>query len=283
MPLSEVEGCFERLVDWAANMPLVLNEDSRRLVFGILLGAASALPAGLRGATRARIARRAAAVLPGNQKLELSFSLRDLEAVPPQVLKEEVSLMLEQAQRDPASAYDTILDMALRLADAPSRSLSGEAVQRICDVLACDSGSQRSVQYSRLAQAVEKCRNPSLQACLARILDRMDEDNSLGSLGREDLEYLLRRPVQWWIEHSAQILARDQALPTTLAWVEAATRCAPDSVPVAIALASARLSTLDDVIGFWFDLANHPMRLDPEVRQILAEAASSHFRLRQSA
>jgi hypothetical protein len=275
LPPASLGDAFARLVDWTAEMPLVLNEDWRRLVFGILLRAANALPVPLREPTVAMIAHRAAEVLPKGQKLEVSLAAVDPATAQPETVGARIELMLEQANCDPASAYTAVIDLALCLAEGPISVLNDKAAQRICDNLACYAGNPCKVRYWRLTQAVENCQNSLLRSCLAQIVLQTNEATCLASLDPEDLDYLLCRSVKWWVEHSAQMIVEDASASRLLEWIEEASRRAPEVLEVAIALASAWLSSDDPAAlsGFWFDLANHSMRLDPLVRRTVAEAA----------
>ena len=275
LPPSCLEECFECLINWAANLPPIVNEDWRGFVFGALLRAVNSLPLQLRHATWVMIAHRAAAVLPEEKILDISLTEDDITTAQPAMLDAQIELMLKQAEQDPESAYGAVLAMALRVAAGAGPMLSDTTARRICDSLTRHAGKACKVRYLRLAHIVKTCPNTSLHSYLARILELTDEEACMQSLSSEDLEYLLYRPVAWWVEHSARMTTESSIPGELLKWIEAVSRRVPDAAPAAITLASVWLGRGDPcaLSGFWFNLANHPMPLASAVRQGVAKAA----------
>ena len=264
-PQEQIENRFNVLMDWAASMPRVNNEDHRHYVFGCILDAAAEITFSNRDFMQVAVLNRSTTVLGTKRLWRVPLS-----GLGPKVLDRYMELSVGTEREGPASIYDGLVGLAVR---ASSENADQGTIRWLCTRLDQFDDEPCGVERSSLADAVMRCENAELKARLVRIVERVFESAGWENLDSKELLYLCDRPVAWWIEKGATITTTigNEALAE---WVHKISCCNPLTA-VSVVLASSWLSrqTSEQLPIFWFELANDTAPVPAAWRTVLTNAA----------
>ena len=251
-------GAFEKVTNWAANMPLVTNEDWRHMAFIDIVKATGDLDPSVRSGIQRHALERGFTLM--NQYGRRSFA----EAL--------VSFPLDtDTARWALDLVTTDLDEIVDLLVAGHRSEN--ANEAVLDAYLQRIGDRypSSLKREAAARAASQTTYQPLRDRLAAILLRDYDARGAGKLERPDLEFLASMPLAWWIEHSTMIGVDQPDERSLCEWIERVVHAWPDSAWWAVTLATEWLSRDDPdaVRDFWVELCMLPPWFPDETRRLI--------------
>ena len=265
---------FARIVEWAAAMPLVTNEDWRHTAFTRILKATEGLGAECRDAVQKLTLGRAFDALKG-YKFGLENLVSGLVFLPLTIETAEwtIAAWLDCARNTARADLDSLVDLLVRNLEYKADAANTPAVEAFLRHLDQVPGYPSALKRQAAARAACECSDARLQGRLAEFLLRDYEINGLSGLEQWDLAFLANMPFEWWVEQSTRIELGRVSPSVLLNWMERVIRKSPDSAWWATVLACEWLSRSDPngIADFWFDLCTLPS-LPLDNRKLLFEA-----------
>jgi hypothetical protein len=265
---------FKRMIEWAAHMPLVTNEDWRSRAFSLILDASVSLPLRDREEIQ-RLALRAAIQALGDEQFQFKKFGESMARLP--WTESNAEWALSEWLNAKATSDGSRVDRCIEIIVTGFEYWAADSDRRVIDgfVRHLETMAVRPSHFNRTAAArvAVECHHVALEAYLTDLLLREYETKGLVGLGEWDLAFLARMPVAWWVDRSVRIETKAQRREL-VEWVEGMAHRSTEKSWWALILASEWLSQSDPdgMESFWFDLYTLVPELPSETRALLGRA-----------
>ena len=254
---------YTRVINWAASMPMVRNEDIRHQVFSEILKVSSDIVGEDRRAVQELALDKALDVLHGwvfDQFME-NLPKYPIDA---DLAASTISKWLDRTRnKQPAPGIpeiDRLVSLMIASLRHQGRGASPGVLDAFVRLLDKSPGVPSTLKHSDAARVYVECSHPAMRSRVRELLMRHYEREGLTRLDEWDLAFLSEMPFSWWVDHSTEVVLERDDRRLIVDWIDRMLQRDSDTAWWCTILACDWLSRSypAELPDLWFELSTLP-------------------------